>query len=307
MTKTKWIIDTDLTADVVAVLMLAASRLDDSLRGVTLVQWLENDPGDRARRELEALLPEGVGIYPGVSRSLLNRSGRGFSFYSSEAEDWAGVSAAASPMPHAVDHMASVLEEASAPVDMLCLGPLTNLALLIRTRPDLKPRIGRVVFRGGSVAGGDITAAAEYNIYQDPEAAHIVFGAGLDLSMVTLEAAEEAVLTQLEADLLRETGKNRARDFGRAVREFPGRSTGDSTPGVRLYSVLAYLYLEKPELFLTERHNVRVDLKGDQTRGSTVTDLLDIAGEESNCEVVLGLAQGDFHGLLEERLDQGGF
>lgn len=293
MTKAQWIIDTDLRTDVVAVLKLALGQRKASLAGITLVQWREHDPDYRITKELAELLPEGVGIYPGVNRSFLRPMGQAVSSFPLAAPRQIRDPAGAQGMPHAVDYLAQVLDKAKEPVDVLCLGPLTNLALFIRTRPDLTARIGRVIVRGGCFFRGDVTAAAERNIYRDPEAAHIVFQAGLDLSMVSLEAAEEAGLTRGEAALFHGGAHYGGADSSGQRGGIPDPVERDVTEGLDVSSALTLLFRETPELFYTEYHNVSIDLQGELTRGSTVVDFSDQMGKKPNCQVVRGIACDD--------------
>lgn len=302
MIKKKWIIDTNLREDVVPVIFLAKS-LEASLEGLTLVQWRENDPDGSLRRALEKNWP-GLAVCPGVERPLLKKTERLGSLRKGFEEQGEGTGAAP-PVRHAVDHMIRLLEVGDEPLDILCLGPLTNLALLLRTRPDLKERIGRVVFRGGAVFGGEVTAVAENNVYSDPEAAEIVFRAGLDFSIIPLETAASAVLSDDDTDLLNTSWEEAEKVFARAVQDYPGSFEGVSGTGRILHSLLACLYLDDPDGFQVEQHNVKVDLTGQYTRGSTVIDLLDYTQDPKDCSVVRGLREGTFRNLLTARLHDG--
>jgi pyrimidine-specific ribonucleoside hydrolase len=107
---------------------------------------------------------------------------------------------------HAVDFLARRLLAAHAPVTLVALGPLTNIALLFALRPESVERVERVVLMGGAIGPGNMTPAAEFNIWTDPEAAERVFTSGLDLTMVGLDVTNRSVLTRGDATELRTTG-----------------------------------------------------------------------------------------------------
>src|SRR4029450_8271805 len=93
---------------------------------------------------------------------------------------------------HAVDLLARVLLAADEPVTLVPLGPLTNVALLLARYPDAAERIARMVLMGGAIGEGNVTAAAEFNIYVDPESAQRVFSSRIDLTRVGLDGTDRA-------------------------------------------------------------------------------------------------------------------
>src|SRR5699024_5664229 len=90
---------------------------------------------------------------------------------------------------HAVEAMRDVLGKSETPITLIPIGPLTNIALLLMTYPEVKTFIKEIVLMGGSASRGNVTPLAEFNIYCDPEAAQIVFNSGLPLTMVGLDVA----------------------------------------------------------------------------------------------------------------------
>ena len=102
---------------------------------------------------------------------------------------------AASPRPEsAVELMAALLRAAPEPITLVPTGPLTNIALLLRAVPALRDRIAGISLMGGGIGIGNTTAAAEYNVWQDPEAAAIVFESGLPLAMAGLDVTHQALI-----------------------------------------------------------------------------------------------------------------
>src|SRR3972149_5227881 len=112
-------------------------------------------------------------------------------------------SRAADPQ-HAVDFMAERIRPGTV---LVPVGPLTNVALLLARHPDVAGRISRIVLMGGAIAEGNVTPAAEFNIWADPEAAARVFGSGLDVTMIGLDVTHKAPLTRTHAGRVRGSGR----------------------------------------------------------------------------------------------------
>ena len=115
---------------------------------------------------------------------------------------------------HAIDLIADAVRGSDEPITLIPLGPLTNVALLLARYPAEGALLGRVVLMGGAIGLGNITPAAELNIWQDPEAARRVFSSGLGITMVGLDVTHKALLGPADADVLRERGR-----IGRFVAE----------------------------------------------------------------------------------------
>ncbi len=120
--------------------------------------------------------------------------------------------------PHA---MARWIRGAEAPVVLVPTGPLTNVALLLEEHPDVRERIAHICLMGGSVTEGNITPAAEFNIWEDPEAAEIVFDAGIPLTMIGLDVTHRSIVWEREREAIARAGARR-RGGRRAPRVLPG-------------------------------------------------------------------------------------
>ena len=107
---------------------------------------------------------------------------------------------------HAIDWIAGALASSPEPVTIVATGPLTNIALLLARYPQAGSQIERLVIMGGSVGEGNVTPAAEFNIWADPEAAARVFTAGLDLTMVGLDVTHQALMTPAHVAQLAQAG-----------------------------------------------------------------------------------------------------
>jgi inosine-uridine nucleoside N-ribohydrolase len=200
---------------------------------------------------------------------------------------------------HAVELMARRLRE--RPHTLAAVGPLTNVALLLAIHPELAGRIERLVIMGGAVGNGNVTPAAEFNIWVDPEAAQRVFTSDLDLTMVGLDVTHRALLSAEAADGLRAAGRSGAvvADLHAFYRRFHEQVYGhDSTP---VHDALAVASLIRPELLGTELLPVEVETGYGPARGRTIVDRLGRTGP-GNAHVALEVNADGFISLLCERI-----
>ena len=210
--------------------------------------------------------------------------------------------AGAPTMAHAVDFLADRLHEAARPVTLVPTGPLTNIALLLARHPDVVDDIERVVLMGGAIAEGNITPAAEFNIWVDPEAAARVFASGLDVTMVGLDVTHRALMTAAHAERLRAGGR-----VGTMVAELWAfyhrwHSRVYEFEGTPVHDALAVAHVISGDFLRTERRNVEVDCASELCRGRTVVDLWQISGREPNAHVGVEVEGDAFLDLLVERI-----
>jgi inosine-uridine nucleoside N-ribohydrolase len=203
---------------------------------------------------------------------------------------------------HAVDFLARVLLAADAPVTLLLLGPLTNVALLLARYPDAAERIGRMVLMGGAIGEGNATTAAEFNIYVDPESAHRVFSSGIDLTMVGLDVTYRAIVSPAELKELRDLG--RAGAVAAAILDAfpPYRRYSWYPEGYPVHDAVAVAGLVRPGLLTTEYANVVVECSSELSRGRTVVDRRGRSGRKPNARVAIDVDTAAFVRLLIERL-----
>ncbi|MEP6643019.1 MAG: nucleoside hydrolase [Acidobacteriaceae bacterium] len=155
-------------------------------------------------------------------------------------------------------------------ITLVPVGPLTNIALAIEKDPSIVPLVKEVILMGGSISGGNVNAAAEANIYNDPEAAQIVFQAGWPVTMVGLEVGDKALFTQKYLDQLRQT-RGPINDFIAAVLKYlVDLSTKFGSPGTPMYDPSAVAVAIDPTLVKVQEMHVEVETKGEFTRGETV-------------------------------------
>ena len=196
----------------------------------------------------------------------------------------------------AVALMQRLIMQHPTPVTLVALAPQTNLALLLRTHPEVAARVERIVFMGGSAGVGNATAVAEFNVWHDPEAAAIVSDAGVPTTMYGLDVFNRVAVRQSRAAELA-AGSHRV---GRVVGELLGHRVALSEDASLMYTGLigdagAVCAIVAPELVRFESLPVRVELSG-HSRGQTVVDRRAYAGEDrlhglddewSRCEVAL--------------------
>src|SRR5215469_7401358 len=170
---------------------------------------------------------------------------------------------------HAVDFLIGQISAAPGTVTLVATGPLTNIALAVRRYPQLVGQVADFVIMGGSAGRGNTTPAAEFNIWCDPEAAAIVFGAGWQVTMVGLDVTHQALTSAAVED--------RMRGLGRLGGELllPGLSgyrDATLTAGQPVHDVCALALVAAPRLFGCEPARVEVETLGRWTSGMTVTD-----------------------------------
>jgi pyrimidine-specific ribonucleoside hydrolase len=170
---------------------------------------------------------------------------------------------------HAVEMLQRTLRTATSPITLVPLAPMTNIAVLLRTYPEVVPHIERIVLMGGSVAVGNATAAAEFNIWHDPEAAAIVLGSGVPVTMygldvfydVAVDATSVAELTASDDPAQQLAGRLLADQMARFGMQ--AAAIGDAG------AVAAVI---RPAGLTTARLPVQVELAGTWTRGRTIVD-----------------------------------
>ncbi len=155
---------------------------------------------------------------------------------------------------------------------------------------------------GGAIAEGNVTPAAEFNIWVDPEAAHRVFHSGLDVTMVGLDVTHRALMTQEHAERLRAAGR-----VGTLVAELWAfyhrfHSRVYEFPGTPVHDALAVAHVIDGGLLTTQHRNVEIDCASELCSGRTVVDLWRISGREPNAHVAVEVDAGGFLDLLVERI-----
>ena len=203
----------------------------------------------------------------------------------------------------AVDLIATILREHPEPVVLVPIGPLTNIALLLRLHPELATKIAHVCLMGGSIGDGNTTVSAEFNIYADPEAAAIVFESGLPITMMGLDVTHQAVLFPPAGERLRGLGTSSAAVAAELVDyalEREGQWYG--TPRMSVHDAVAVAHLAVPDLVAVAEYDVQVDTGNGPARGRTVCDGLRMRverkGRRPNAQVGIRIDRERFEDVL---------
>ena len=196
---------------------------------------------------------------------------------------------------HAVEAMRDVLVKSETPITLIPIGPLTNIALLLMTYPEVKTFIKEIVLMGGSASRGNVTPLAEFNIYCDPEAAQIVFNSGLPITMIGLDVARSSSLTHEtinELKSINETGKMLHQLF----KHYRG---DDFEKGINVYDAYTLLYLLHPEHFVVREADVQIETDGKLTKGASVVDF---KSQFPNTTVVMSVQANIFKQMFIDAL-----
>lgn len=188
---------------------------------------------------------------------------------------------------------------------LVAVGPLTNVGLTLTKYKDFPGLLKRVVIMGGAAVGGNTSPAAEFNIFADPEAAAMLFDAGVQVAMCGLDMTMKAYLTAEELDALGDTGTRQARFARACLQRALAYELSLKLPGISLHDPSAVMYAVDDSMFKTHPAWVRVETKGRITYGKTVTDLYsDKKKEPRDHLVVVDVDREAFKARLFELFDR---
>ena len=206
---------------------------------------------------------------------------------------------------HAVDFIIETLRESPSKSITLCpLGPLTNIGTALKKAPDIADRIQKIVLMGGAYFEvGNITPAAEFNIYVDPEAAEIVFKSGIELIIAPLDVTHK-VLTSNEWVSELKAHDNYICNVVAAWTSFFERFDTEKygTQGAPLHDPCVIAYLINPDLFAGRSINVEIETKSKLTRGMTVADWWGVTGRSINALFLNDVDATGYFKLITDRL-----
>ena len=297
------VIDCDPGHDDAIAILLAIASPEIELRGITTVagnQTLEKTTRN-ALRVLELAdrtdIPVAVGADAPLMRTLR---------VAANVHGESGLDGPDLPEPttkpvkgYAADVLDTWLEPG---VVLVPTGPLTNVALLLERHPEVKQRLERIVWMGGAIGEGNVTPAAEFNAFVDPEAAAAVFGSGIPVTMIGLDITHKALFTRAHADRLRGMGR-----AGRAVAELSdffqrfheSRYGFDGSP---IHDALAVAEVIDPSLVTRLECNVEIETASRYCDGRTVVDRWLVTDRPRNAHVGIDVDAERFLDLLVERI-----
>ena len=303
------IIDTDPGQDDAVAILLALASPELNVLGITVVAG--NVPLDLTQKNARIIcelagFPDTL-VFAGCDRPLNRALVTAEHVHGKTGLDGPQLAPPTMPLQdqHAVDWIIDTLRAAPPSSVTLCpLGPLTNIALALQRAPGIKPAIAEIVLMGGGFfEGGNITPAAEFNIYVDPHAADIVFRSGLPLTVMPLDMTHKALTTKARVDAFRAMGT----DVGRMTAEwtnfferFDKEKYGSL--GAPLHDPTVIAYLIQPDLFSGRVINVEIETQSELTMGMTVADWWRVTDRAPNCTFMRDINADGFFALLAERL-----
>lgn len=208
---------------------------------------------------------------------------------------------------HGVDFIIDTLmREPAGTVTVCTLGPMTNLGQAITKAPEIATRIKRVVLMGGGCfEGGNITPAAEFNIYVDPEAAAVVFASGAPIVVMPLDVTHKTLTTRPRVEAFKAIGGQLAEVLVGWLDYFERFDVAKyGSDGGPLHDPNVIAYLLKPELYSGRHCNVEIEVNSPLTRGMTVTDWWGVTDRPKNATFIRDVDADGFYALLTERLSR---
>ncbi len=305
----KIIIDTDPGQDDAVAILLALASPELDVLGITAVAG--NVPlaltQKNARMICELAGRRDIPVFAGCDTPLSRKLVTAEHVHGKTGLDGIALPDPTLPLQdrHGVDFIIETLRDHAAGSVTLCpLGPLTNIATAFQRAPDVVARVAEVVLMGGAYFEvGNITPAAEFNIYVDPEAAAVVFGSGVPLVVMPLDVTHQALTSRLWVEGMRGAGT----EVGRAVASWTDFFERFDTAkygshGAPLHDPCVIGYLLRPDLFEGRHINVEIETRGEFTLGMTVADWWRVSKRPANALFMGSVQAESFFALLTERI-----
>lgn len=289
-----------------AIALLLAFGTDLPILGITTVAGNVPLPltFSNARKICALANRSEVPVFAGCPRPLLRPLATAEEVHGATGLQGAELSESTVPgrSQHAVSYLIEQLLSASEPITIAALGPLTNLAVALIQCPQIAERIEQLVIMGGAMGQGNITPSAEFNIYVDPHAAHVVLTAGIPTTLITLDATHQVLTTPDRLETIRAVG-NPVSTAAAGMLSFYGQSdlARHGLLGGPLHDPCVMAYLLAPQLFTTRAVNIAVETVGEHTLGRTVVDKWS-QGPASTVQVIETVDAEGFYTLLTEAL-----
>lgn len=317
MEPTRLVLDVDTGTDDAVAIMLAALHPGLELIGVTTVSGnvpLANTT-ENTLRVLDHIGRSDIPVYRGAAQPLarteppLSREIKDVSDIHDDYLDLPPSRSTAQSEPAAV-FLTKRFRAARATSERLVLvatGPLTNVALALKLDPDFAASVSSLVVMGGGHEIPNITAAAEFNFWADPEAAHVVFNSGIeDITLVPLDATHKALVTYEDCALVRALGTPAASATAsiieRRIRGYDATQPMAQVGSAPVHDAVCVAYLINESIVICERHHVDVETVGPLTVGRSIIDTHRRGGRAANARVAFDADHRGFMSLLVESL-----
>lgn len=301
------IIDTDPGIDDALAIMLAAASPEVEIIGIVAVT---GNVGIEHTAPNAAALADMLGLDCPVGRGAALPLSRP-AYFAPEVHGENGfggyeLPASSRELEPGVPLLARLIEQSAEPVTVVAIGPLTNIAMLMNEHPETARKVERFVIMGGGTLrdSGNATPTAEFNIFGDPEAAARVFGFGVPITMVGLNATHQALVGAHHLPELMASGGPASKMVAHMIGSYSdnaGSAEVDGEVGMAQHDSLALAWVLDPTILTTEHLRVDVETAGRLTTGMTVVDYLGRTGEP-NTDVAFGVDVVRFRELLNTRL-----
>jgi len=306
MKKIPVIIDTDPGHDDAIALMMAFASKELDIKGITIVAG-NNTIEHTVNNALKVLehFNQDIKVYAGSQKPIIQVQEVPTSIHGLTGLDGTSLKETTrkAESKSAIQFLEDELRSAEERITIIAIGPLTNIGILLLAAPELRDQIKEICIMGGAALGGNKTPTSEFNIWQDPEAAHIVFSSGVPVTMCGLDVTYKSSLFQEDIARINSL-KNKGGKLASEILAFYGAAiSGRGNEGVAVHDAVAIAKIVNPSLFKSEMYNVVIDLDGHYTRGCTVTDMIDVTGLAKNVEVVLEVNREAFVDFMVESLE----
>jgi purine nucleosidase len=311
MTPTRIILDTDPGADDALAILLMLASPEIKLEAITTVHGNVNI--EKTTRNALALLDflnvKNIPVARGCTVPLVKPSHK----QSGEmVHGTSGMGRTNLPEPtlkpvepHAVDYLIERFLAEPNELTLFAVGPLTNVALAIRKEPKFAQAVKELVIMGGAVrSGGNMTPLAEFNIYEDPHAAHIVFNSGIPMTLIPLDVTYKCLLTSADVERLNKLASSISKFVEDVTADYMAFYLKyEGFAGCALHDPLTVAGIIAPELLSMENHYMDVDISGGVSTGKTYADFMKVTKKPANMKVALDVRGREFVDLFVERIE----
>ncbi|HKY56221.1 MAG TPA: nucleoside hydrolase [Anaerolineales bacterium] len=205
---------------------------------------------------------------------------------------------------NAVDFLIETILAEPNEISVFPIGPLTNIALAIRKEPRFAKAVKELVIMGGAIQdGGNVTPLAEFNIFVDPHAAHIVFHSGIPITLIPLDVTQKCLLKQGHIDHLLKMNSPISRFINDAVHIYIEASYARGFEGCALHDPLTLATILAPELLTLKEYYVDVDISGGVSMGNTFADIYNITKKPANMKVAMNVRSDEFVDLFVQHME----
>ena len=301
----KIIIDCDTGIDDALALLIALQHPEWNILGITAVSGnvpLEHTAPNCIR--ICTLAGKKIPVYAGSAKPLYCEQRMAERVHGKD-----GLGGVKLPLGYAVEeesalsYLTGTVRENPGEIEIIAIGPLTNIALAILTDPHFSENVGHLTIMGGAIHGGNATASAEFNIWADPEAAKIVFNAGIPMTMIGLDVTNQAILGFDVVDRWKGSDNAVVRTAGELLFSFHHLFDGIGAKGYALHDPLTIAYVMDPTLVTTQDLYIDVETKNTLANGKTVADELHVTGNNPNVSAAVDLAIDKFLKLFVDAIE----